>query len=61
MLHKDYARKGSGEKIPGPKPQGVLREGEVIGHKPPVVKNFVFHYELSQWNSHMEAASIHPP
>jgi hypothetical protein len=38
MLHKDYDRKGSGEKISGHEPQGASCQDELIGGKPPVVK-----------------------
>jgi hypothetical protein len=38
MLHKDYDRKGSVEKIPGREPQGASRQDELIGDKPLVVK-----------------------
>jgi hypothetical protein len=39
MLHKDYDRKGSDEKkIAGNDSQGVWRQDELIGCKPPVVK-----------------------
>jgi hypothetical protein len=38
MLHKDYDRKGSTEKISGRDSQGVWRQDELIGGKPPVVK-----------------------
>jgi hypothetical protein len=37
MLHKDYDRKGSVEKIYGRVPQGGMRQDEIIGDKPPVV------------------------
>jgi hypothetical protein len=38
MLHKEYDRKSSVEKNSGREPQGVWRQEEVIGGKPPVVK-----------------------
>jgi hypothetical protein len=38
MLHKDYYRKGSVEKISGPSSQEAWREDGMIGGKPPVVK-----------------------
>jgi hypothetical protein len=38
MLHKDYDRKDSVEKISGREPQGARRQDELIGGKPPVVK-----------------------
>jgi hypothetical protein len=39
VLHKDYDRKGSVEKIfSGRESQGVWRQDELIGGKPPVVK-----------------------
>jgi hypothetical protein len=39
MLHKDYGRKGSVEKkMAGRDSQGAWRQDEVIGGKPPVVK-----------------------
>jgi hypothetical protein len=38
MLHKDYDRKGSLEKICGPGFQGAWRQDEMIGGKLPVVK-----------------------
>jgi hypothetical protein len=38
MLHKDYDRSGSVEKITGRESQGVLRQDELIGGKPPVLK-----------------------
>jgi hypothetical protein len=38
MLHKDYYRKGSVEKrLSGRESQGVWRQDELIGGKPPVV------------------------
>jgi hypothetical protein len=37
MLHKDYGRKGSVEKISGHEPQGACRQNELIGGKPPFV------------------------
>jgi hypothetical protein len=40
MLHKDYDRKGSGErKISDRESQGAWRQDELIGGKPPVVKS----------------------
>jgi hypothetical protein len=38
MLHKDYDRKGTIEKISGRDTQGAWRQDELIGGKPPVVK-----------------------
>jgi hypothetical protein len=40
MLHKDYNRKCTVKKkrIAGRESQGVFRQDEVIGGKPPVVK-----------------------
>jgi hypothetical protein len=38
MLHKDYDRKGSVEKISGRDPQDVWRQDELTGSKPPVIK-----------------------
>jgi hypothetical protein len=38
MLHKDYNRKGSVEKICGRDPHGAWRQGELIGGKLPVAK-----------------------
>jgi hypothetical protein len=39
MLHKDYGRKCSVEKkIAGREFQGVCRQDELIGGKPPVIK-----------------------
>jgi hypothetical protein len=38
ILHKDYDRKGSVEKISGGKPLEAWRQDELIGGKPPVVK-----------------------
>jgi hypothetical protein len=38
MLHKDYDRKGSLEKIAGRQSQGALSRDELIGGKLPVVK-----------------------
>jgi hypothetical protein len=38
MLHKDYDRKGSLEKIFGPEPQSAWLQDELIGGKPSVVK-----------------------
>jgi hypothetical protein len=38
MLHKEYDRKDSVEKISGREPQGASRQDEVIGSKPPVIK-----------------------
>jgi hypothetical protein len=38
MLHKDYDSKRSVENNSGPDPQGVWRQGELIGGKPPVVQ-----------------------
>jgi hypothetical protein len=38
VLHKDYDRKFSVEKISGIGSQGVWRQDELIGGKPPVVK-----------------------
>jgi hypothetical protein len=38
MLHKDYDRKSSVEKISGRGPQGAWRQDNLIGGKPPVVK-----------------------
>jgi hypothetical protein len=38
MLHKDYDRKVSVEKISGREAQGAWRQDEMIGAKPPVVK-----------------------
>jgi hypothetical protein len=38
MLHKDYYRKGSVEKISGRKSQVASRQDELIDGKPPVVK-----------------------
>jgi hypothetical protein len=39
MLHKDYGHKGSVEKkVSGREPQGVWCQDEVIGGKPPVLK-----------------------
>jgi hypothetical protein len=39
MLHKDYDRMGSVEKISGRVPQGAWRHDERNGGKPPVAKN----------------------
>jgi hypothetical protein len=38
MLHKDYERKGSVEKISGRESRGAWSQVELIGGKPPVVK-----------------------
>jgi hypothetical protein len=39
MLHKDYNRKGSvDKKYSGNEPQEAWRQDELIGGKPPVVK-----------------------
>jgi hypothetical protein len=38
MLHKDYYRKGSVEKISGRESQGAWRQDELIRGKPPVLK-----------------------
>jgi hypothetical protein len=38
MLHKDYDRKGSVEKISGRESKGAWRQDELIGGKPSVVK-----------------------
>jgi hypothetical protein len=38
MLHEDYYRKGSVQKISGRVPQGAWRQDETIGGKPPAVK-----------------------
>jgi hypothetical protein len=38
MLYKDYDLNGSAEKISGRESQGVWRQDELIGGKPPVVK-----------------------
>jgi hypothetical protein len=38
MLHKDYNRKGSVEKISGRGSQGAWRRDELIGGKPSVAK-----------------------
>jgi hypothetical protein len=38
MLHKDYDRKGSVEKISGCDTQGARRQDELIGGKPPAMK-----------------------
>jgi hypothetical protein len=38
MLHKDYDRKCLAEKITGRESQGACRQDELIGGKPPVVK-----------------------
>jgi hypothetical protein len=38
MLHKDYDRKGSVEKIFGRDSEGAWRQDELISGKPPVVK-----------------------
>jgi hypothetical protein len=38
MLHEDYERKDSAEKIPRRGSQGACRQDELIGCKPPVVK-----------------------
>jgi hypothetical protein len=38
MLHKDYDSKYSVEKNAGRESQGVFRQEELIGGKPPVVK-----------------------
>jgi hypothetical protein len=38
MLHKDYYRKGSVEKISGRGSEGALRQNELFGGKPPVAK-----------------------
>jgi hypothetical protein len=38
MLHEDYDRKGSLEKISGREPQADWRLNELSGGKPPVVK-----------------------
>jgi hypothetical protein len=38
MLHKDYNRKRSIEKVIGCESQGACHEDELIGCKPPVVK-----------------------
>jgi hypothetical protein len=38
MLHKDYDRIGSVEKNSGREPQGIWRQDELIGGKPPVAK-----------------------
>jgi hypothetical protein len=37
-LHKDYDGKGCCKEISGREPQGTLRQDELIGGKPPVVK-----------------------
>jgi hypothetical protein len=38
MLHKDYGRKDSVEKISGRVSQGACRQDELIGGKPSVVE-----------------------
>jgi hypothetical protein len=38
MLQKDYDRKGSAEKDSSRESQGIWRQDELIGGKPPVVK-----------------------
>jgi hypothetical protein len=38
MLYKNYDRKGSVTKYSGREPQGVWRQDELIGGKPPGVK-----------------------
>jgi hypothetical protein len=38
MLHKDYDRKGSVEKISGREHKGAKRQDELIGGTPPVIK-----------------------
>jgi hypothetical protein len=38
MLHKDYDRKGSVDKISGCESQGAWRQDEPIGSKTPVIK-----------------------
>jgi hypothetical protein len=38
MLHSDYNRKCSVEKYAGRESQGVCRQDELIGGRPPVVK-----------------------
>jgi hypothetical protein len=38
ILHTDYYRKGSVEKMAGRWPEGALCEGELISGEPPVVK-----------------------
>jgi hypothetical protein len=38
MIHKDYDRKFSGEKISGRETQGAWRQDELNGDKSPVVK-----------------------
>jgi hypothetical protein len=40
MLHTDYDRKISVEKISGLESQGAWRQGELIDGIPPVVKKF---------------------
>jgi hypothetical protein len=37
MLHKDYDRNRSVEKIAGHEPRGACRQDELIGGRPPVV------------------------
>jgi hypothetical protein len=49
MLHKDYDRNGSVEKIvSGRESQGAWHQDELIGGKPPivVVRTFLFVYSL---------------
>jgi hypothetical protein len=38
MLHKDYGRKSSVEKISDHEPQGTWRQDELIGGKTPLAK-----------------------
>jgi hypothetical protein len=41
MLHKDYYRKGSVEKITDLESQGALRQDKLIRGEPPVVKEIL--------------------
>jgi hypothetical protein len=38
MLHNDFDRKGSVEKVTADESQGTRRQDELIGGKPPFVK-----------------------
>jgi hypothetical protein len=55
VLHKDYDRKGSVEKISGRESQGSCRQDELIGGKPPVVK------QLWLWNELLAISSQSEP
>jgi hypothetical protein len=48
MLHKEYDRKGSVEKISGRESQGTWRQDELIGGKQPVVNELSLYlkYEI---------------